>query len=94
MIILLTPNNLYYHPDENVKKEFIAKYEKSKNEDLSCVNSEIYFYHKAPHLVQNGNPIPKVRRVKIENGAISILDYEKEFNTDAVFSINIVNLFI
>jgi len=83
----IDPNNLYYHPDKNVLKEFIAKYEKSKREDLSSINSEIYFYHKAPHLVQNGNPIPKVRKVRIENGTISILDFEKDFNTNAIFLI-------
>jgi len=82
----IDPSNLYYHRDKNVLKELIAKYEKSKKEDLTSINSEIYFYHKAPHLIQNGNPIPKIRKVRIENGIISILDFEKEFNTDTIFS--------
>lgn len=83
----IDPNNLYYHRDKKILKELIAKYEKSKNEDLISINSEIYFYHKASHLIKNGNSIPKIRKVRIENSIITILDFEKEFNTDTIFSI-------
>lgn len=83
----INPNNLYFYRDENILKEFIARYEKSKNEDLTSINSEIYFYHKAPHSIQSGNPIPKIRKLRLQNGIISILDFEREFNTDNIFSI-------
>ncbi|SEM42067.1 hypothetical protein SAMN05421856_103126 [Chryseobacterium taichungense] len=83
----IDPKNLYYHRDEDILKEFIAKYEKSKNEDLNSINSEIYFYHKAPHLIENHNPIIKIRKLRLENGVISIFDFEKKFKTDTVFLI-------
>lgn len=84
----IDPVNLYSHPDESIRNEFIEKYKHSKEVDLCDVNSEIYFYHKAPPLDEIGNSTPKIRMVRIENGFVSIVDFKKEFNTKTIFSIS------
>ncbi|WP_313598233.1 hypothetical protein [Epilithonimonas vandammei] len=84
----IDPVNLYNHPDENIRNEFIEKYKQSKKVDLRDVNSEIYFYHKAPPLDEIGNSTPKIRMVRIENGFVSIVDFKKELNNKTIFSIS------
>ena len=84
----IDPVNLYNHPDENIRNEFIEKYKQSKKVDLLDVNSEIYFYHKAPPLDEIGNSTPKIRMVRIENGFVSIVDFKKELNNKTIFSIS------
>lgn len=74
----INPENLYNDKDEDKKKENIAKYKKSIAQDLNSLNVEIYFFY---NLFQ-GIPREKIRRLKIEDNKITILDFDKEFNSD------------
>ncbi|HAY3553685.1 MULTISPECIES: hypothetical protein [Elizabethkingia] len=74
----INPENLYNDKDEDKKKENIAKYKKSIAQDLNSLNVEIYFFY---NLFQ-GTPREKIRRLKIEDNKITILDFEKEFNSN------------
>ncbi|PRB04084.1 hypothetical protein CQ046_07600 [Chryseobacterium sp. MYb7] len=74
----INPENLYDSKDEEKKKELVAKYNESIVKDLNSINVEIYFYY---NLFQE-NSREKIRKLKIKNNEITLLDFDKDFNSN------------
>lgn len=74
----INPENLYDNKDEEKKKELIAKYNESITRDLNSINVEIYFYY---NLFQT-SPREKIRKLKIQNNEITLLDFDQDFSSN------------
>ncbi|MDV3864766.1 hypothetical protein [Elizabethkingia anophelis] len=83
----IDPKNLYNHSDPQVVEELIANYRDSIKKDLNNINIEVYFFHNAESIYTIHNNVSKIRRLKLENSVLSVLDFEKEFSTNTTYSV-------
>lgn len=85
--------NLYNSSDKKLQSEFIKNFENSLKEDLNNLKIEIYYLHKGNSLYRALNLKTKIRKIKLINNEISILDFEEKLNNPNFFDNNSQNYF-